>query len=96
MALGPEQMAKSAEIGGSVLAASCGACKWLADNHDLLANFGILFGFLIAGAGFFVNVYYRDREDRRREERHALELSIFQRRRADDNPNTPITNQKQA
>ena len=55
----PEAIAKAAEISGSTVAVSCGVCRWLVVNHDLLAVLGILIGAIVAVAGLGVSWYYQ-------------------------------------
>jgi uncharacterized membrane protein len=66
----PEAAAKVAEIGGSALAVTCGACRWIADNHDFLSGVGVGIGTFVAVAGLVVSTYYRHKEERRRQEAH--------------------------
>lgn len=69
----PETLGKIAEVGGSVMAVTCGLCRWIAVNHDFLAGLGIIAGFLIALAGLGVNWYYNH-------QRMRLDLRLKPRR----------------
>jgi len=68
-------IAKSAEVGGATVAAVCGVCKWLADNHDFIASLGIIGGFGIALLGWMTSLYFKRREDIRLERLARLQMA---------------------
>ena len=60
--------------------AGSGLLMWLA-NLDLLALIGLVIGiagFLVSLCGFFVNWYYKAKENQRAEELHRAELKKLQ------------------
>lgn len=77
MAMAPESIARAAELGGAGLAVTCGACRWIAENHDFISALGMVAGILIGVIGMIWRGAYEAREDRRREERHQIELERY-------------------
>lgn len=67
MTASPETLGKAAELIGAGGALACGACRWVATNHDFLSGVGIIVGVLIGIAGFLVSTYYSRLESKRRD-----------------------------